>query len=328
VRGFFGGHTHDAVEQIDSALESSDVGIRALKISLIVLAATATLQAVVVLLSGSVALLGDTLHNFADAGTALPLWLAFSLGRRAPTRRYTYGFGKAEDLAGVFIVLVVAASAIAAGYEAIDRLVHPRTVSNLGLVAAAAVIGFLGNEIAAQYRIRTGRRIGSAALVADGVHARTDGLTSLAVLIGAIGVAFGFQAADPVAGLAITVAIVLVLRNAARGVYYRLMDAVNPELVEAAEDIVKHAPGVQRVDALRLRWIGHRLHAEVEVTVATDLSLSEAHDIAHEAEHVLLHGVPRLDSAIVHTSPAAQGSTDPHAVVAHHADGQPHHHET
>jgi cation diffusion facilitator family transporter len=178
-----------------------------------------------------VALLGDTLHNAADALTAVPLGIAFVVGRRPPTRRYTYGYGRAEDLAGVVIVVIIAASSALAAYEAITRLAHPRSVSNLIAVAVAAVIGFAGNELVARYRIRVGRKIGSAALVADGLHARTDGFTSLAVLLGVGGVALGWDWADPVVGLVITVAILAVLRQAAREIYRRLMDAVDPALV-------------------------------------------------------------------------------------------------
>lgn len=319
VRGILTLHSHDSTEQIDNVLEGSREGIRALKISLVVLGITAIGQAVVVVFSSSVALLGDTLHNFADALTALPLWVAFTLSRRAPNGRYTYGYGRAEDIAGIAIVLTIAASAVLAAYEAIQRLVHPAHVHNLGLVALAAGLGFVGNEVAAQYRIRTGRRIGSAALIADGLHARTDGITSLAVLAGAGGVALGYQIADPIVGLVITLAIVVVLRGAARSIFYRLMDAVSPELVEEARNVVAHVPGVQRVDALRLRWIGHQLHAEVEITVADDLSLEQAHGIANDAHHELLHQVGRLTTVIVHPSPAGRPGVDPHAVLTEHA---------
>ncbi|GAA2577584.1 cation diffusion facilitator family transporter [Dactylosporangium fulvum] len=308
-------HSHDAADKVDRAMESSKDGIRALWISLLVLGATAALQVLVVLLSGSVALLGDTLHNVADALTAVPLWVAFVLGRRAANRRYTYGYGRAEDLAGIVIVLTIAASAVFAAYEAVDRLVHPADVTHLAWVAAAGVIGFVGNEVVARYRITVGRRIGSAALVADGLHARTDGFTSLAVLLGAGGVAVGWRWADPVVGLLITVAILFVLKDAAREVYRRLMDAVDPALVATAEQTLAETPGVRGVAALRMRWIGHRLHAETDLLVADALTVVEAHAIAVEAEHRLLHAVPRLTGATIHTDPDA---AETHAVVAHH----------
>jgi cation diffusion facilitator family transporter len=189
------------------------------------------------------------------------------------------------------------------------------------------VLGFLGNEIAGQYRIRTGRRIGSAALVSDGLHARTDGLTSLGVLLGALGVALGFQRADPIVGLVITAAILLVLKDATRSVYYRLMDAVDPDQVDQAIAIAGRVAGVEGVDALRLRWIGHRLHAEVEVLVDPALPMTRAHTVAHDVHHALLHGVPRLDSVIVHASPVSRDGIDYHAVIAHHGYGRPHRHD-
>jgi cation diffusion facilitator family transporter len=304
VSEFAGGHSHDAADQLDDALEADATGRRALLISLAGLALTAAIQAVVVVLSGSVALLGDTLHNVADALTAVPLLIAFRLARRQATTRYTYGYGRAEDLAGLFVIAMIALSSILACYEAIERLIDPRTVTHLWAVAAAAMVGFAGNEIVARYRIRVGCRIGSAALVADGLHARTDGFTSLAVLLGAGGVALGWTAADPIIGLVITVAILAVLRSAIRQVGARLMDAVDPALVDQATAAVTSVTGIDSVRDLRIRWIGHTLRAEVDATVAPGLTLAEAHDLAHHAEEHLLYQVRRLTAATVHTSPA------------------------
>ena len=311
-------HSHDASDKVDAAMEASAEGFRALWISLAILAGTALLQAVVVALSGSVALLGDTLHNAADALTAVPLGIAFVVGRRPPTRRYTYGYGRAEDLAGIVIVVVIAASSALAAYEAVTRLAHSRLVTNLLAVAVAAVIGFTGNELVARYRIRTGRKIGSAALVADGLHARTDGFTSLAVLLGVGGVAVGWDWADPIVGLLITVAILAVLRQAAREIYRRLMDAVNPALVNQVEQILRATPGVLGVGQVRLRWIGHQLRAECEVIVNAGASAIQAHQVAVKAEHSLLHALPRLAAALVHADPQAQAGDDHHAVLASH----------
>ncbi|MFG2385932.1 cation diffusion facilitator family transporter [Streptomyces avermitilis] len=314
-------HSHETADKLDSALESSARGMRALWVSLAVLAVTAAAQAVVVVLSGSVALLGDTVHNAADALTAVPLGIAFLMGRRAATRRFTYGYGRAEDLAGIAIVLTIAASAVFTAWAAIDRLLEPRPLDHLPVVAVAAVIGFAGNEWVARHRLRVGRAIGSAALVADGLHARTDGFTSLAVLVGAGGAALGWPAADPLVGLAITAAIALVLRDAAREVFRRVMDAVDPALVDRAERALKEVPGVRDVGELRLRWIGHRLRAEVAVVVDGEASVRQAHRIAVEAEHTLLHAVPRLTAALVHADPAPlPGETDPHLALAHHTD--------
>jgi cation diffusion facilitator family transporter len=309
-------HSHDAAVAVDSELEASQRGIRALLLSFLALLVTALLQAVVVVISGSVALLVDTLHNGADALTALPIAVAFWVGRRAATRRYTYGFGRAEDLAGIVVVLFIAVSAVLAAYEAIRRLADPRELDHLGLVAVAGVIGFVGNEAVARYRIRVGRQIGSAALVADGLHARTDGFTSLGVVLGAGGVALGFEAADPLVGLLITLAILAVLRDAARDVYRRLMDAVDPALVDTVEATARATDGVLDVGAVRLRWIGHTLRAELEIVVDRDLSLVQAHEIAESTEHRLLHDVARLHAATVHADPEGQ----PHDLTGHHRE--------
>jgi cation diffusion facilitator family transporter len=306
VSGLLHPHSHDSADSVDSALESSARGIRAVKISLVVLTVTAALQLLVVAVSGSVALLADTIHNFTDAGTSLPLWVAFALGRRAANRRYTWGYGRSEDLAGLAICAVIAASAVLAAVESIRRLLDPAPVQHLGWVALAGLIGFAGNELVAVHRIRVGRAIGSAALVADGLHARTDGLTSLAVLIGAGGVAAGFPLADPMVGLLITVAILVVLRSAVREVYRRLMDAVEPALVDQAEAALLATPGVIGVRRVRMRWIGHSLHAEADLDIDGSVSVTAAHDLAHDAEHRLTREVPRLRSAAIHAYPASR----------------------
>jgi cation diffusion facilitator family transporter len=305
----FAPHSHDAADSIDDALESSAAGIRAVKVSLAVLGLTAAAQIVVVIVSGSVALAADTIHNFSDALTAVPLWIAFALAPKAATRRYTYGFGRVEDLAGLFVVAMIALSAIIAGYEAVMRLIHPEPIDHVGWVAAAGLIGFIGNEWVALYRIRTGRRVGSAALVADGVHARTDGFTSLAVLFSAGGVALGFPLADPLIGLVITVAILAVLRSAVREVFRRLLDGVDPALVDTAEQTLAARPGVRGVRSVRMRWIGHRLHADAELDVDPTLNLAQAHRIAHDAEHELTHAVPKLSTALIHAYPAEHDAT-------------------
>src|SRR3984885_10010174 len=311
-------HSHEAADRVDAAMEASAEGMRALWISLAVLAVTALVRAAVVAASGSVALLGDTLHNAADALTAVRVGIAFLAARRRANRRYPYGYGRAEDLAGVVIVLIIAASSVLAAYTAVTRLAHPRPVSDLLAVAIAALIGFTGNELVARYRIRVGRRIGSAALVADGLHARTDGFTSLAVLLGAGGAAIGWDWADPVVGLLITVAILAVLRGAAREIYRRLMDAVDPALVDQAERTLRATPGVLGVGQVRLRWIGHQLRAECEVIVDGGASAVGAHRVAVAAEHSLLHALPRLTAALVHADPQPQAGADHHAMLAPH----------
>ena len=301
--GLFVPHTHDAADSIDDAMEASQLGVRTLKISLFILLGTTILQFAVVLISGSVALLADSIHNFSDALTALPLWIAFVLARRAASRRYTYGYGRAEDLAGLFIVVVVLLSAVVAGWQSIERILHPQTLHNIGWLIAAGVIGFIGNEAVAVYRIRVGRQIGSAALVADGVHARTDGFTSLAVVVGAIGVLLGFPLADPIVGILISVAILILLIGTVRSIGRRLMDGIEPDLLDRAEAALRAVPGVLDVRSLRLRWLGHRLQGDAKIIVAS-VTLADAEAIAHQAEHAAEHALPNLDKMVIRTKSA------------------------
>lgn len=298
--GLFVPHTHDSTDSIDGALESSVRGVRALKISLLILLGTTILQFLVVLVSSSVALLADTIHNFSDALTAVPLWIAFILGRRAANRRYTFGYGRAEDLAGLFIVAVVTLSAVMAAWQSIDRLFRPQPLHNLWWVLAAGLIGFAGNEVVASYRIRIGRQIGSAALVADGVHARIDGFTSLAVVLGAGGVMLGFPMADPIVGLLISAAIIVLLWGTVRSIGRRLMDGIEPELLERAERALTDTPGVLSVSGLQLRWVGHRLQGAATILV-TDNALSLVEETVREAEHRLGQVLPKLDGMVIQT---------------------------
>nr|HRC76257.1 cation diffusion facilitator family transporter [Kouleothrix sp.] len=324
LRGLLGElfHSHSHSEpRSDRALESSERGIWALKVSLAGLLATAIFQVVIVLISGSAALLADTIHNFADALTAVPLWIAFAIGRRPPTRRYTYGFRRAEDLAGIFIVLVMLASAALAAWESFRKLIDPQPLSNVYWVMAAAVVGFLGNELVAIFRIRVGREIGSAALEADGLHARTDGLTSLAVLVGALGVLLGFPQADPIVGLLITLPILQVVWGAAKTIWERLMDAVDPALVDAIERGAQRVEGVRDVYGTRVRWLGHNLEAELYASVDGALSTVQSHAIAIAIEHALLHDLPRLETVTIHIDPVGANGEDFHAEMAHHRNG-------
>ena len=303
VLAIFAPHSHDASDSIDTALESSERGIRAVKISFLALIGTAAFQVAVIVVSGSVALLADTIHNFSDALTAIPLFIAFRLSCRPPTRRYTYGYGRAEDVAGLFVIAMITLSAIIAAYEAIRRLIDPQPIDQIGWVMAAGIVGFLGNELVALYRIREGNAIGSAALVADGYHARTDGFTSLAVVIGAIGVALGFERADPIAGLVISVAILAVLRTAAREILQRLMNAVDPALVDQIELEASRVTGVAVVQQVQVRWEGHRLRADLEIAVSATMNVVEAHHVAHAVEQKLLRQIAHLDGAAVHIEP-------------------------
>jgi cation diffusion facilitator family transporter len=313
------GHGHDHGERVDEALEGSASGIRAVKVSLAGLAATAGAQVVIVAISGSVALLADTIHNFTDALTAIPLWIAFALGRRPATKRYSYGYERAEDLTGIVIVAAIGISAGFAAWEAVRRLAEPQEVEHLPWVIAAGLVGFAGNELVSIYRIRVGRRIGSAALVADGHHARTDGLTSLGVVAGAVGAWLGFERADPIAGLVITAAILVVLWQAARTVIRRILDGTEDTTVLLIEAVAGGVPGVEHVTSSKARWTGHALNAELQIMVDPDLSVQQAHRIAEEVEHALCHAIPRLRGATVHV--------DPHDHGPHYAGPMAHHRE-
>jgi len=303
AHGHGAGHDH-AHGIIDPSVAATAIGLRAVTWSFLVLLATALLQAAVVILSGSVALLADTIHNFGDAATAIPLAVAFLFARRPISRRFTFGFGRVEDLAGLAVVLTIVTSAGVAAYEAIDRFLHPRPVSHLMAIVAAAIIGFAGNEAVAVFRIRVGKRIGSAALIADGYHARTDGWASLAVLLGAVGVYLGHPLADPIIGLVITVVILGVAWKSLRLILLRLLDGVEPNVIDQIRESARTVDGVAGVGEVRARWLGHRLRAELDILVRPELTVNAADRIAEAVEHRLEHHIEFLSSAIVHVDPA------------------------
>lgn len=308
-------HTHGGV---DPALRDSRAGMRALLISLVILGITAAVQAVLVVITGSVALLADTVHNVGDAFTAIPLGAAFLLGRRPASDRFPYGLHRTEDLAGLAIVLIIFFSGAYAIYEAINRFINPQDPTHLWVVAAAGLIGFVGNEWVAEYRIRVGRRIGSAALMADGHHARVDGITSLGVLVGAVGVMLGFPLADPIVGLIIGLLIMKIVWDAAKHIGSRMLDGVEPEVVGAIRTAAARVPGVDAVYEVRARWVGHRVWTEINVGVDGDLTVEEGHEIARRVQHDLDHEVPHLGTVVVHIDPLSQGGERHHAHVHHH----------
>jgi cation diffusion facilitator family transporter len=316
------GHTHGLV---DASISSNERGLWAVKWSFVGLFVTAAFQLVIVLLSNSIALLADTIHNFGDAATAIPLGIAFLFAKRAPTRRFTYGFGRVEDLAGFAVVLTIFGSAAIAFYEAVSRLMRPQPVSHLAGIAAASVIGFLGNELVAIFRIRVGKDIGSAALIADGYHARTDGWTSLAVLVGAIGVYMGYPKADPIIGLVITLAILGIVWQSVKTVFSRMLDGVEPDVIDEVRHAAAHVRGVDAITDVRARWVGHRLRAELSISIAPHLTVEEGHEIAKEVEHQLRHHLKFLSGAAVHVDPAQQAGETYHRVASHSHDGIPAH---
>ncbi|MDH3606300.1 MAG: cation diffusion facilitator family transporter [Acidimicrobiia bacterium] len=309
-------HDHDHGSSTGGVMDSGAVGIRVTKFSLLGLGITAGIQAVIVVFSGSVALLSDTLHNLTDALTAIPLWIAFSLGRRRPTRRYTYGFNRAEDAAGLLIVAAIGASAALVIWESIRRLVEPRLMDHIPWVIAAGIVGAAGNELVARYRIRAGCAIGSEALITDGHHARTDAFTSLAVVAAGLGAAFGAAWVDPVAGLVVASAILWLMARSARRMSRRVLDGIEPEIVDEVEATIRTVPGVRDVADLRVRWHGHQLRIAASIAVDADHTVKVGHDTAHNVEHALHHQFSHPISALIHVNP--HGLSDAHDATAHH----------
>jgi cation diffusion facilitator family transporter len=225
----------------------------------------------------------------------------------------------------VVVVLIILFSALVAGYQAIERLIDPQPVGFLGALAAAAIVGFLGNEAVAIFRIRVGRKIGSAALVADGYHARMYGWTSLAVLVGAVGVWLRCPLADPIVGLLIAAAILVIVWQSGKMVFTRLLDGVDPSVMDEIRSAAARVEGVEDVAEVRARWVGHRLRAEVNVAVNPEASVAEGHAVAREVNHRLLRELDYLETAVVHVDPAQESGEEHHRVTAHSHDGLPTH---
>jgi cation diffusion facilitator family transporter len=298
-------HSHDVHEKVDAALEDNERGMWATKWALIALGSTTIIQLVILYFSGSTALFADTIHNLGDAVNSIPLLIAFALQRRARSRRFTYGFGRVEDLAGVVIVISIAVSVVVAGFESIRKLINPVDIEHIWWVAAAAVIGFLGNEAVALLQIRTGREIGSAALVADGQHARTDGFTSLAVLGAVVGTLIGVPIIDPIIGLLITITIAIILKNASIAIFRRLLDGIEPGILQEIEHAPLHVAGVQDVHQVRARWLGHKVHTDLHVTVDRRLSVADSHAIVQQIEQALASQIPAFGGATIHICPCS-----------------------
>jgi cation diffusion facilitator family transporter len=320
--GAHAGHGHGVV---DPSIATTTEGLWALKWSFVVLMATALLQAAIVFVSGSVGLLADTIHNFGDAATAIPLGIAFLFARKPANERFTFGYGRVEDLAGVTIVFVILFSAIIAAYESINRFFHPQNISHLWAVAIASLVGFIGNEAVAIFRIRVGRRIGSAALIADGQHARVDGWTSLAVLVGVFGVWFGYPLADPIVGLIITIAIFGIVIQSGKQIFTRMLDGVDPRVIDEIRHSANHVSKVKEVTDTRARWLGHRLHAEVNITLPSEVTVRDAHLVAEDVRHQLLHRLKYLSLVVIHVDPEEKSGERHHRIEMHSHDGLPAH---
>lgn len=309
------GHTHGVV---DPTIATTEQGIWAIKWSFVILAITSALQLAIVVVSGSVALLADTIHNIGDSVTAIPLWIAFMLARRKPSKTFTYGLGRVEDLAGIVIVLIILFSALVAGYEAVDRLLHPQSIQFLGWVAAAGMVGFLGNEAVAVFRIRTGRQINSAALVADGYHARTDGFTSLAVVLGAVGVWLGYPLADPIIGLLITITIFAIVWQSSKAVLTRMLDGIEPAVIDEIRHVAGQMKGLEGLEQVQARWIGHRQHVDLAIQMPQTVTVENVQKVMMQLRAELFAHLPALAAANIRLSvPAKLADSQGHG--HHHA---------
>jgi cation diffusion facilitator family transporter len=268
---------------------------RAVAVSAAGLAVTGAIELVLALVTGSVGLLGDAIHNLSDVSTSAVVFLGFRLSRRPATERYPYGLERAEDLAGVGIAVVIWASAAFAGYESIRKLVEHGHTAHVGAGIAGAVIGIAGNQVVARYKLIVGKRIGSATLVADARHSWLDALSSAGALAGLIAVAAGQPWGDPVAGLAVTAFICHVGYEVTTDVTRRLADGIDPEVIRAAEAAAGSVAGVVHAHA-RARWTGRTLRVEIEGWVDPDLPAREADALGRQVAAAMAREVPETGS--------------------------------
>jgi cation diffusion facilitator family transporter len=295
-------------------------GIRALKISAAGLGLTAVVQFAVVAVGGSVALFADALHNLGDVFTTVALWIAFVATRRAANERYTFGYQRFEDLAGLVIVAAIFASAGWALYEGVTHLVRAQVPTHIPAGIAAAAVGVVGNEAVAQVKIRTGRRIGSPALVAEGQHSRVDGLASAAAVIGLGGVALGAGWADPVAGIVLGLVICRVGYTSAKPVLARVLDRIDPALIERIARLAIGVEEVQGVHDIRARYAGRALYVLLHVSLPEDMRLEEAHAAGERVRHEIVHHLPEVVQVDVHLDPAGDSEATAHDRTSHHFD--------
>jgi cation diffusion facilitator family transporter len=270
---------------------------RAIGLSAVGLAVTGLIELAVALLSGSVGLLGDALHNLSDVSTSGAVWFGFRISRRTATPSHTYGYERAEDLAGLGVALVIWASAVFAAVASYHKLVEHGTTSHLSLAMVGAVIGMLGNQGVAWYKLRIGRRIQSATLVSDGRHSRLDALSSFGALVGLVAVAAGAKWGDPVAGFAVTLLIAHVGYEVTKDILGHLMDSVDPEIVFAAERAAVGVDGVQHAH-VRARWMGRTLLVEIEGFLHADASIADSDVLGQRVELAVLGAVPEVRSVV------------------------------
>jgi cation diffusion facilitator family transporter len=309
-----GGHSHGK-----SAYGDGDA-VRAVVVSAVALGIASAVEFAAAFTGHSAGILADALHNAGDVLTTGILLVSFWLGRRPATRRFPAGFGRIEDVATLLIVVVIVVTAGVAGWESIQRFLFPRPLGNVPFALFAAGVGVVANLSVSEYKIRVGRSINSGALEADGIHSRIDALVSAGAAIGVGLAAGGVGWADPIAGLAITGMILYILAGTVRDLFYRMMEAVDPKVIEEIEEHARSVPGVLGVHDIRARWVGRQMAVVLHVDCDPSLSLKQAHDLAVEVEHEVGHAVPagRLD---VHMDPG----TGHHHHEVESADSHHHH---
>ena len=306
--------------------EGTKAGLRAIRICAAVLAVAVVVQLVVVGIGGSAGLFAAALDNLGDVISTVALALAFMAARRAADDRYTFGHQRLEDIAGIVVVLVIWTSAGLAAFESVRKLSGPHRPTALGVGLVVAGIGTLGNEIVARYKMRVGRAIGSQPLIADGRHARIDALASVAAFAGLLGVKLGWRAADPVAGLLITIAIVAIAWDASRHVLARVMDAVDPSVVSSIEHAARETPGVAGIGRIQARWVGRSLYVTLTVAVDGAVPVSDAHAISEAVHHHIIHDLPGVAQVDVHVDPWEAHAEDAHRATSAHPPVEDHGH--
>ena len=270
---------------------------RAVAVSAIGLAVTGGVELVLALFTGSVALLGDALHNLADVSTSAVVFLGFFISKRKPSARYAYGYERAEDIAGLGVALVIFFSALFAGFQSYRKFVSGAGTDHIYVAMAAAVIGIVGNLAVSRYKRMVARRIQSVTMEAEATHSLLDTLSSLGALVGLIGVSFGYKWADPVAGFAVTVFILRVAYEVTSEIAQHLMDGVDPELVEAARHAAEGVPGIQSA-TVRGRWMGRSLIIEVEGSISPHTSIADAQRLAPKVELAIRDSVGQVRKVV------------------------------
>ncbi len=268
-------HANEAVDRSDA--------YRAIAFSALGLGITGLIELGIALLSGSVGLLSDALHNLSDVSTSLVVFIGLRVSKRPATDTYPYGWGRAEDIAGLGVALVIWMSAVFAGYISLQKLLNHGTTSHVGYGIAAAAVGILGNQIVARYKLRVGRRIQSATLIADAQHSWLDALSSAGAMIGLIGVAAGLPWADAVAGLIVTAFICHVGFEVTRDLLRHLMDGVEPGVLTTSVAAACQVSGVEHAH-VRGRWMGGTLLIEVDGFVAPGTTVEAGEAIGQDVE--------------------------------------------